>query len=235
VQRGEKNMALSIGIVEDDRVMLESYRNAIETQPDFEIVFALDTVESGAAALAKRIPDVLLVDLGLPDGSGADLIRMAREKSDDVEIMVVTVFGDDDHVVTAIEAGATGYLLKESEPIHVVHQIRKLVTGASPINPSIARRILFKLNKKAAPQTGPGVTVQAAAAAAVANEVPPVSPREHEILDLIARGLSITEIGKKLEVSPHTVTTHVKNIYKKLSVHSRTEAVYEARQLGILR
>jgi DNA-binding NarL/FixJ family response regulator len=148
------------------------------------------------------------------------------------------VFGDDDHVVTAIEAGATGYLLKESEPIHVVHQIRKLVTGASPINPSIARRILFKLSKKpAAPVTpaGPGVSVEAAAAAAVANEVPPVSPREHEILDLIARGLSITEIGKKLEVSPHTVTTHVKNIYKKLSVHSRTEAVYEARQLGILR
>jgi DNA-binding NarL/FixJ family response regulator len=233
-------MTLAIGIVEDDRVMLESYKQAIETQPDFEIIFALDRFETGAAALAQRIPDVLLVDLGLPDGSGADLIRMAREKSDDVEIMVVTVFGDDDHVVTAIEAGATGYLLKESEPIHVVHQIRKLVTGASPINPSIARRILFKLSKKPAalsPDTvpGPGVSVQAAAAAAVANEVPPVSPREHEILDLIARGLSITEIGKKLEVSPHTVTTHVKNIYKKLSVHSRTEAVYEARQLGILR
>jgi DNA-binding NarL/FixJ family response regulator len=234
-------MTLSIGIVEDDRVMLDSYRQAIETQPDFEIIFAHDRFETGKQALAQRIPDVLLVDLGLPDGSGADLIRMAREKSDEVEIMVVTVFGDDDHVVTAIEAGATGYLLKESEPIHVVHQIRKLVTGASPINPSIARRILFKLTKKPPaavlnPATiAPGVSVEAAAAAATANQVPPVSPREHEILELIARGLSITEIGKKLQVSSHTVTTHVKNIYKKLSVHSRTEAVYEARQLGILR
>jgi DNA-binding NarL/FixJ family response regulator len=235
-------MTLAIGIVEDDRVMLESYRQAIETQPDFEIIFALDRFETGKQALAQRIPDVLLIDLGLPDGSGADLIRMAREKSDDVEIMVVTVFGDDDHVVTAIEAGATGYLLKESEPIHVVHQIRKLVTGASPINPSIARRILFKLTKKpstAAPVNPatiiPGISTEDAAAAATAHQVPPVSPREHEILELIARGLSITEIGKKLEVSSHTVTTHVKNIYKKLSVHSRTEAVYEARQLGILR
>ena len=169
------------------------------------------TVAEGVAALDRQ-PDVVLVDLGLPDGSGETVIRAATARDPAPDVMVITVFGDERHVISAIEAGAAGYLLKDSEPEAMVAAITDLVAGGSPITPVIARHILTRF------QSAPSSAPEAAA----------------EELQLVARGYSNNEIGGLLELSFHTVTSHIKHIYRKLSVRSRSEAVFEASQMGII-
>ena len=135
---------------------------------------------------------------------------------------MVTVFGDDQHVIDAIEAGATGYLLKDSPAGELTRCIRELRAGGAPISPSIARRLLARMRAPAEKPAGP----QAAS---------PLTEREAEILQLIAKGLSFADVGDVTGISAHTVVAHVKKIYRKLSVHSRGEAVFEATQLGLLK
>jgi DNA-binding NarL/FixJ family response regulator len=136
--------------------------------------------------------------------------------------MVVSVFGDEAHVLASIAAGATGYILKDSLPEELVDIIKQLRAGGSPISPIIARQLLKKLRP-------PGSESYPSA-----RDHPGLSARESEILSLIAKGFSFTEIAKLLEISPHTVTAYVKKIYQKLAVHSRGEAVYEAGRMGLI-
>lgn len=213
----------SILIVEDEPEFLRSYCEAIGREPGFQLVGAVTTLAAAQALLAHSVPDVLVVDLGLPDGNGADLIRGAAKQRPDCDILVVTVFGDDRHVLGAIEAGATGYILKDSPGGELVRCIRELRAGGSPISPSIARRLLSRMR---APE-------QPAAGGAAAGENP-LTEREAEILRLIAKGLSFADVGAAVGISAHTVVAHVKKIYRKLSVHSRGEAVFEATQMGLL-
>jgi DNA-binding NarL/FixJ family response regulator len=208
-------------VVEDEPEFLRAYCEAITREPDFRLEGAVSTLASALAVIEHAVPDVLLVDLGLPDGSGTDLIRRAVHKRPDCDVLVVTVFGDDQHVIEAIEAGATGYLLKDSPAGELARCIRELRAGGAPISPSIARRLLARMrapaDKPAAPQPSP------------------LSEREAEILGLVAKGLSFAEVAAALDISAHTVVAHVKKIYRKLSVHSRGEAVFEATQLGLLK
>ncbi len=137
--------------------------------------------------------DVMLIDLGLPDGSGIDLIRQVSQKKPDVDIMVVTVFGDEQHVVSSIEAGATGYILKDSAPADVISCIRLLRAGGSPVSPVVARSVLRAIRNRmgtTAPTRAPG------------TEQNPLSARETEILQLLAKGMSFNEIGEILGISP---------------------------------
>ena len=172
--------------------------------------------------MSKTAPDVLLTDLGLPDGSGIDLIRETVRRYPATDIMVITVFGDEDHVLASIEAGATGYILKDSIPEEFVGLIKQLRAGGSPISPVIARQLLKRFKP------------HVASPEAVATVEAGLSARESEVLSLIAKGFSFSEIARLLNVSQHTVTTHVKKIYQKLAVHSRGEAVYEAGKMGII-
>jgi DNA-binding NarL/FixJ family response regulator len=134
---------------------------------------------------------------------------------------VLTVFGDDAHVLSAIEAGATGYLLKDSEPRQVVQWVRTVRDGGSPLSPVIARRLRQRFRAAAAPMPS------------APAEPNPLSARETGILRLLAKGLSYVEIGETLGISAHTVTQPIENTYRKLSVRSRGEAVFEGLQLGI--
>jgi DNA-binding NarL/FixJ family response regulator len=189
-------------------------------------------VTSGAAAMAlldSSIPEVMLVDLGLPDMNGVELIRRAAARSPEIDILVVTIFGDDTHVMSSIEAGATGYLLKDSSAERICASIHELRAGGAPISPGIARRLLARFRQ--APRAGVAIAEAPARAAA---EQSPLSTREMDILRLVAKGMSFVEVGSALAISAHTVVTHVKKIYRKLAVHSRGEAVYEAKQLGLL-
>lgn len=210
----------SVLIVEDEPEFLRMYCEAITRDPGFHLVGAVTTVAAARALLEQAVPDVLVVDLGLPDGNGTELIRYVSSQRPDSDSLVVTVFGDDRHVVDAIAAGATGYLLKDSPHGELVRCIRELREGGSPITPSVARRLLARMR---APAEKP------------APDASPLSEREAEILKLIAKGLSFADVGAALGISAHTVVTHVKKIYRKLSVHSRGEAVFEATQLGLLR
>ena len=186
---------------------------------DLTLVGEADDLPEGLRLLLATRPDVLLVDIGLPSGSGIELIRQASVHLPACDVMVVTVFGDESHVLACIEAGATGYLLKGSRGLEIIEQIRVLIGGGSPISPVIARQLLVRM----APPD-----------AALKTRVP-LSPQEQTVLQMSSKGYSYEEIARMLGLSRHTVETYVKRIYRKLQVHGKTEAVFEARKLGLMR
>ncbi|AKJ26921.1 response regulator [Caldimonas brevitalea] len=213
---------LSVAVVEDDAKFRQAFVHAIESAPDLKLAGAAADGTTGLALLKSVRPDVLLVDLGLPDIGGIELIRYCAAHLPECDVMVVTVFGDEHHVVSSLEAGATGYLLKDTLPEDIAEQIRALHAGGSPISPVIARQLLNRL----AP---PGVQ------AAPAQDAPVLSERELAVLTLATKGFTYDEIAQMMSVSKHTVMTYVKRSYRKLQVNSKSEAVYEARKLGLLR
>lgn len=223
-------MTTSVLIVEDEPEFLQRFTEAVLADPGLTLIAGVTTGRAGLAMLDAQPPDVMLVDLGLPDISGIELIRHAAQHLPDCDVLVVTMFGDDAHVMGSIQAGATGYLLKDAQATRVAAAIHELRAGGSPISPSIARKVLAAF--RVAPQAA------AAPAAPVAPAAPaepsPLSERETEILRLVAKGFGFDAVGVLLGISPHTVVTHVKKIYRKLAVHSRGEAVYEASQMGLL-
>lgn len=220
----------SILIVEDQEHTLNRLADAIRSNPKLNLVGTANCAADGLNCLHTLRPDILLTDLNLPDGNGIDLIRSAASLGS-TESMVITVFGDEKHVVTAIRAGATGYLLKDCDAVDIGEAVLQLRNGGSPISPSIARYLLkFFQNEGGSGESMTGYNT---------NEVPPESKplltkREHEVLRLIAKGFSYQEIAESLNLSIHTVTSHIKHIYRKLAVGSRGEAVYEAGQIGLL-
>jgi DNA-binding NarL/FixJ family response regulator len=210
-------------LVEDHPETRERLANAVREHPQLQLIAALENCSDANNALDAQIPDVMLTDLGLPDGSGLDLIRRVAAMQGNTEIMVITVFGDEKHVLSAIEAGASGYLLKDGTSDYIGDSIIQMMNGESPVSPAIARHLLKRFR-----------TIQTKAPTKD-TESPKLTPRESEILQYVAKGFSFTEVANLINVSPHTVTHHIKNIYKKLAVCSRAEAVYEAMQLGLVR
>jgi DNA-binding NarL/FixJ family response regulator len=220
-------MTTSVLIVEDTPEFMRRFSDAVLADPGLALAGVVGTGRAAIAMLDAQPPDVMLVDLGLPDIDGVEVIRHAARCHPQCDVLVVTMFGDDQHVVASIEAGATGYLLKDAGAGHIAASIHELRAGGSPISPSIARRVLARFRISAAP-TPP--------AEPAPREAPPspLTERETEILRLAAKGLSFETIGELTGISPHTVVAHVKKIYRKLAVHSRGEAVYEASQMGLL-
>jgi DNA-binding NarL/FixJ family response regulator len=214
----------SVLLVEDDEATRARLARAIETRPELRLSGVAASCREAIAALEREAPDVLLTDLGLPDGSGIDVIREVRRRGWATESMAITVFGDEQHVLAAIEAGATGYLLKDGSSDYVTASILQLLAGGSPISPPIARHLLTRFRDEApAPETPER------------EPVPSLTEREREVLLYLVKGFTAPEIGRFLDISGHTVASHVKNIYRKLEVRSRGEAVYEAMQLGLVK
>ncbi|MEJ2619350.1 MAG: response regulator transcription factor [Candidatus Thiodiazotropha sp.] len=211
----------NILLVEDDTATRNRLSKIIENHSELSLCGAAATHADAHRLLLADPPRVLLTDIGLPDGSGIDLINTIKKQGLTTEAMVITVFADEQHVFSAIEAGATGYLLKDSDAEGIASAIIDLIAGGSPISPAIARHVLKRLtpvsndNQQTANQCG-------------------LTKREREVLTLLAKGLSYAEVATGLEVSVGTITTHVKNIYRKLAVRSRGEAVFEAMQQGLL-
>lgn len=228
--------AATVGIVEDDDYTREFVRRAIERHPRLTVIGDAPNLAAGKALLAMA-PAALLVDLGLPDGSGLDLIAAAAHEFPQTEVLVLSVFGDEEHVIAAVEAGATGYLLKDSDEVTIAESVLLALDGGSPINPTIARHVLRRFRAPLAVQSaGTSAVTDAETSGPVADE--PVehnlSPRETEILTLLARGCAYKDIARMLDLSYHTVSTHIKRTYRKLAVRSQGEAVFEATQLGII-
>jgi DNA-binding NarL/FixJ family response regulator len=212
-------------LVEDDAATRERLGACVAATPGLELAHAVGTRADALAALAVEPPPrVALVDLELPDGSGIDVIRALRQRGAETDAMVISVFGDERHVLAAIEAGATGYLLKDADATDVGDAILRLIAGESPISSSIARHLLRRFH---APAPAP--------AAAATDTAPHLTARERDVLQLIAKGLSYARIADTLEMSPNTVPSYIKQIYRKLQVNSRGEAVFEAMQLGLVR
>lgn len=215
---------IHVAIVEDDPGFRSALAGALLAAPDMRLAGMAGTQAEGIALLQGPPMDVLLVDLGLPDGSGIDVIRAAARQWPSCSIMVSTNFGDETHVMRSIEAGAAGYLLKDSSQAKIVDEIRSLASGGSPISPIIARQVLAHFRQNAVP-----------AGAEPAGDAPQLlSAREKEVLDFITKGFTAVEIAKLMGLSHFTVRTFVRRIYSKLKVTSKAEAIYEARSQGLL-
>jgi DNA-binding NarL/FixJ family response regulator len=176
-----------------------------------------------AVALVSAVKfDLALVDLGLPDGSGVDVVTKLREVQPEAQSVVVTIHDDDEHLFPALQAGAFGYILKEQPRELITEQLQRISQGEPPLSPSIARRVMAHFAQKGRPQ---------------ANSLPSVSltDRESEVLLRVAKGYTLPEIGVQLGLSRHTIADYVKQIYRKLNVSSRAEAALEAQRLGLFR
>lgn len=206
----------SIGILEDDPEFREFLVSIVEDTPGFEPAFACETVAEGLAAFDRLSPDLVLVDMQLPDGSGLDLIR--RATSVGKLSLMLTILADRKTALAAFEQGVHGYLLKDSSPQTIRDGIEATLSGESPVSPAIAVNLL-QLVRRIEPE---------------AAEARRPTERELTILNMIARGLTYAEVAQAAGISVHTVGDHVKAIYRKLDVRSKSEAVHEARQLGWL-
>jgi DNA-binding NarL/FixJ family response regulator len=218
---------IRVAVVDDDVAFLHEFIAAIETTPDIELVNTANTLAQAMRFLDGPAADVLLVDLGLPDGSGITAIRKAREHWPTCPIMVSTAFADELHVIQSIEAGASGYLLKDSSAQKLAEDIRSLHAGGSPISPLIARQVLLRFHRGA--NASPPLPSKD-----FTNAPPPLSTREQEVLGLITKGFTYDEIGGLLKISRNTVMTFVRRIYAKLEVKSKAEAIHEANQRRLL-
>jgi len=218
---------IRVALVEDDVNFQQALRCAIDSASDMTLLTVSSTRAQGLKALQGEPADVLLVDLGLPDGSGIDVIRAALSRWPDCAIMVSTSFGDEMHVMQSLEAGAAGYLLKDSAAKSMVNEIRSLHQGGSPISPLIARQILMRFRAQDKKMPVPLQFSQERSRAVL-------SAREQQVLEFITKGFTSEEIAGLMAISRHTVLTFVRRIYSKLEVNSKTEAIFEARHQGLL-
>ena len=216
------NRPIRTAIVEDDPASRKMIVSLLQADPDYVVVAELAEGKAAIAALAHLALDIALVDIGLPDISGIDVIRSLKSLHPQCNVLVITTFGDEKTVTSALEAGADGYLLKGTALEELKRDIRALRDGGSPLSPMIARKLLNRLQTRAADEK-----------AEFAAETT-LTPREHEILDMIAKGFSYAETSKICGISPATVHSHLKSVYRKLEVHSKTEAVYEARRRKLI-
>jgi DNA-binding NarL/FixJ family response regulator len=221
------SQAITVLLVEDDAPTSWRLQDAL-AKAGFAVTAAA-TLAEARASLTQGGPKVLLTDLQLPDGHGVELIRETRQRFPETEIMVISILGDEQSVISAITVGATGYLLKDAFPTDIAATVRELVAGHSPISASIARFIVRRTQGNQANSAGPERSPEPLLNTAK------LTPREIDILWGIAKGFSYAEIADHLRLSRQTVPGHIKNIYRKLEVHTRGEAVFEAVQQGLIR
>ena len=216
-------------IVEDEPAMQERLRYVLSTLGcDENRISVTDSVAGARQLLDKQGYGVVLVDIGLPDGSGVELIGWLQAHHPGVPAVVISAWRTEEIIFAALRAGAIGYLLKERDDIELGIALRSIEQGGAPIDPSIARHILAWL---ATHQPLPAeAAVQASGKAPAA-----LTRRERKILELVSQGLSNRDMAESLSISRLTVECHTKNIYRKLAVSSRTEAVFEGRRHGLLR
>jgi DNA-binding NarL/FixJ family response regulator len=210
-------IVIRVVLVEDDRTQIEVLRRAILDDASLRLVAAVASAEEAMATVDWNAVDVLVTDLGLPQASGVDLIARVRAAQPRVQALPLTVHDDAQILFAAIEAGASGYLLKNVGPADVLHAIHDLARGASPISPSIARHLIRAFRRLPA-QVGEAQ----------------LTAREEQILAFVAEGASHKEIASSLGLSTHTISNHIKNIYAKLRVNRRGDALRKARLLGYL-
>lgn len=207
-------MSISVSIVEDDAGVRTTLARLIDSSPGFRCVSQHPSAESALREIPKTYPEVVLMDINLPGLSGVECVRRLKPLLPQTQIIMLTVYQKAEHIFDALTAGATGYLLKQTPADELLEAIRDVHGGGSPMNSSIARKIVQSFQKPVP----------------VAIEAADLSPRESEILDLLAKGFLYKEIAEKIGITFATVHTHIRHIYEKLHVRSRTEAV--AKHLG---
>jgi DNA-binding NarL/FixJ family response regulator len=200
---------IRVAIVEDNQVLAKSMEQLFDQTDDIRCVVSIKNLLNVVSVFQKAKPDIVIMDIGLPDISGIEGVRTLKNNFDNMQILMFTVFDDDDKIFEAIREGASGYLLKKSRPQEIIDAIRDLNQGGSPMSPSVARRVIQFF------QAGPPLK----------EEDYQLTTREKEILFALVDGLSYKKIADKYYLSVHTIRKHISNIYEKLHVHSKSQAV----------
>lgn len=203
---------ITICIVEDIDEIRRSLETIIKNAPDCLLMASFSNAEAALKELPELQPDITIMDINLPGMTGIDCIREVRTKCPKTQFMMFTVYEDSEQVFEALEAGASGYLLKNTSPEKIISAIKELYDGGAPMSAGIARRVVHSFQKQSA----------------VADERAKLSPRENDVLSLLAKGLLYKEISQKLGISFGTVRQHIHNIYEKLHVQNKTEAINKA-------
>lgn len=205
-------------LVEDDAEVRDNLRYLLHAWPGLEVMGAFPAAGLALAAVANGLAsDAALVDLGLPDMPGQELIRRLKQARPELDVIVLTVFDDDRNLFAALSAGATGYLLKDTPPPELARGIFEVVDGGAPMSPSIARRVVAELSSRPSPPPSP------------------LTPRETEVLELLVKGSTYAMIGAGLGIATSTVQAHIKAIYRKLECSTKAEAAAEAYKRGLMR
>lgn len=213
-----KNTDIKVAIVDDEPVVRSGLENLLKRSPGFTCVGTYADGESAMSGLPQRAPDVLLMDIQLPGIDGISAIRTLRGQLPDTEIIMLTAMEDHDRIFASFTAGASGYLLKHTAPNKILEAIREVSGGGSPMSAPIARRLVkFFGTERMTSQTTPVVANVEANAS--------LTTREREVLDLMAEGLLYKEAADRMGLSVDTIRAHLRNIYKKLRVRNRTEAI----------
>ncbi len=192
-----------------------------------EVSFAPTLADAYTFLEQQDLPSLILVDMGLPDGNGTELIQWVHARLPETVMVVVSAWATQEIVLSALRAGAVGYLLKERDDHELIQALQTVAKGGAPIDPFVAKRILQELQPDAAPPQPITPLIEA-------ERYEVLSHREQNILEWVAQGLTNREISEELSLSRHTVDTHIRNIYRKLAVSSRIQALQAAKQLGLL-
>ena len=199
---------IRVAIVEDNQVLAKSMEQLFAQTDDIRCVVSIKNLLNVVSTFQKAKPDIVLMDIGLPDISGIEGVRTLKNNFDNILILMFTVFDDDEKIFEAIREGASGYLLKKSRPQEIVDAIRDLYQGGSPMSPSVARRVIQFFQ----------------AAPPLKEEDYQLTTREKEILFALVDGLSYKKIADKYYLSVHTIRKHISSIYEKLHVHSKSQS-----------
>ncbi|MBC7379195.1 MAG: response regulator transcription factor [Burkholderiaceae bacterium] len=221
-------MHTTIYLIEDDTTVRDFVVSTLLARPDWKLVGYSGSLAHAQAHAADAAANVYLVDLGLPDGRGEDILKSLSKSNPGCELLVFTVFGDETRLIGAIEAGATGYVLKGCTPEELVSAIEQIQEGGAPISSLLARLLLKRL--RSVQDSMPPVMANALAA----DSGVILSERETDVLKLVAQGYVNKEIARKLDISGHTVGSHIKNLYRKLAVHTRVQVVRIAQERGLV-
>ena len=205
-------MSITIAIVEDLDEVRDGLKNFISLSTDFIVVGTYKTGEEACTQLPDAAPDIVIMDINLPGMNGIECIRQVKDKSPSTQFMMFTVYENDEKVFEALKAGASGYLLKNTGLLQIVESVKELHEGGSPMSSNIARKLVNIFHQS--PKENAPINV--------------LSKRENEILQHLAKGLLYKEIADQLQISTGTVRQHIHNIYEKLHVQNRTEAINKA-------
>ena len=219
---------IRVYVVEDQTKILKNQLKLLEASKDIQIIGTALSGETAVEEVPRLLPDVLLLDLGLPRMSGIDVTRVVKKIAPQVEILIFTIFDEEDKVLEAVQAGASGYLLKGTPADRIIEAIKEVRSGGTVIQPNLARKLLKHFRVP-----GPG-EAELPPPLAAEPQLKPLSEREKEILQLIAKGVSNSEAARLLTVSKATIRTHLEHIYRKLEVTNRVEAVTEGLRKGII-
>ncbi len=206
---------VTVSVIEDDIHYREGLKTLIDGSGYFKLLHSYPSAEDALPHIIQHPPAIAMVDIKLPGRSGPELILSIRQQAPDILCMVCSFYDDDEYIFTALKNGACGYILKDSMPQQILNSLKELYQGGAPMSPYIAKKVINSFQQKPA-----------------ISRLAELTKRENEILQLVATGLLVKEVAQQLNLSAHTVTKHMKNIYQKLHVNNRIAAVNRLNRPG---